>query len=70
MGKNKDGRRATKKNRRKNKFKKMGKNTIRGMRIKETNVKKISKRKKIYNHFVDFHMKCSKNKGNSYQRGM
>ena len=60
MGKNKDGRRSTKKNRRKNKFKKMGKNTIRGMRIKETNVKKIGKKKKGDNHLVYFHRKIIK----------
>ena len=44
MGKNKDGRRATKKNRKKDKFKKMGKNTSRGLRIKQSNTEKTSKK--------------------------
>ena len=63
MGKNKDGRRATKKNRRKDKFKKMGKNTTRGMRIKQSCVEKTSKKNEGDNHIVAFRMEHSKHKG-------
>ena len=63
MGKNKDGRRASKKNRKKDKFKKMGKNTSRGIRIKQANMEKTTKKKEGNNYLVDFHIKCSKNKG-------
>ena len=63
MGKNKDGRRATKKNRKKNKFKKMGKNTSRGLRIKQSNTEKTSKKKEGNNYLVAFQMEHSKNKG-------
>ena len=63
MGKNKDGRRATKKNRKKDKFKRNGKNTTRGIRIKQANMEKTTKKKEDDNYLVEFHMKSSKNKG-------
>jgi len=40
MGKNKDGKRANGKNNKKNTFKKYGKNTTRGLRIKQAQLEK------------------------------
>ena len=63
MGKNKDGRRSTKKNRRKNTLKRMGKNNKRSVRIKELNKIRTTKKGESNNYLVDFHSKCSENKG-------
>ena len=51
MGKNKDGKRAKGKDKKKNTFKKYGKNTTRGLRIKQADLeKKAEKRKNEGNH--------------------
>ena len=51
MGKNKDGKRAKGKDKKKNTFKKYGKNTTRGLRIKQADLeKKAKKRKNEGNH--------------------
>lgn len=66
MGKNKNGRRSTGKNKKKETFKKYGKNTARGLRIKQTEMenKEIkNKWKKQDNHRVSFHRKCAQTKG-------
>ena len=44
-------------------FKKMGKNTSRGLRIKKSNTSKTSKKKEGDNYLVSFQMENSKNKG-------
>lgn len=65
MGKSKKmdgGRRATKKNTRKEKFKKKGKNTTKGIRIKEKNMEKNSKKKEGDHYRIKFH-KSTNNKG-------
>ena len=55
-------RRATKKNTKKEKFKKKGKNTTKGIRIKQTNIKKNSKKKEGDHYRIKFH-KSTNNKG-------
>lgn len=56
------GRRATKKNTRKEKFKKKGKNTTKGIRIKEKNMERNSKKKEGDNNRIKF-LKSTNNKG-------
>lgn len=66
MGKNKNGRRSTGKNKKKETFKKYGKNTARGVRIKQTemeNKEMKNKWKKQNNNLVSFHRKCAQTKG-------
>ena len=63
MGKNKNGRRSTKKNRAKDKFNKMGKNTARGIRFKEANMIKSSKKKEDDHILVKFSKETKKSKG-------
>lgn len=63
MGKNKDGRRSNKKNRKKDKFKRNGKNTSRGLRIKQASMEKQSKKKEGDHFLVSAQMQHSKNKG-------
>jgi len=66
MGKNKNGRRSTGKNKKRETFKKYGKNTARGVRIKESEMenKDIKNKWKKQDHrLVSFHKSCSANKG-------
>ena len=46
MGKNKDGKRAKGKDKKKNTFKKYGKNTTRGLRIKQADLEKKAEKRK------------------------
>lgn len=58
-----DKKRRTKKNNRKDTFKKYGKNTTRGMRIKQDSMEKTTKKKEGDNHIVAFRQQSKKNKG-------
>ena len=50
MGKNKNGRRSTGKNKKKETFKKYGKNTARGVRIKQTEMENKEMKNKWKKH--------------------
>ena len=66
MGKNKNGRRSTGKNKKRETFKKYGKNTARGVRIKQTEMenKDVKNKWKKQDHdIVSFHKSCAANKG-------
>ena len=57
--------RSTKKSNRKNTFNKYGKNTSRGLRIKQSDMEKRATKRKAEgdNHLVEFQMEHSKTKG-------
>ena len=65
MGKNKDGRRAKGKDKAKNTFKKYGKNTTRGLRIKQAELEKRAIKRKAEgdHHLVKAQMDSAKTKG-------
>lgn len=75
MGKNKNGRRSKGKDKKKNTFKKYGKNTTKGLRIKTTILENTKNKtnnikKQEGNHpFIDFHNKNvgKKNSGNVHK---
>jgi hypothetical protein len=65
MGKNKQGQRSKGKDKAKNTFKKYGKNTTRGLRIKQAQLEKQAVKRKAEgdHHFIKYKMNFAKTKG-------